>query len=165
MALFFTSDTHFGQGAALGFFRRPFSSAAAMDEALVAGWNETVGAEDEVWHLGDFAIRQSASRMAEILDRLAGRKHLVRGNNDPDETAALPGWASVRERAELTVDGVKLVLAHHPLDAWRAGSINLHGHSHGRRKPRPYQIDVGVDCWGYRPVAWATLLGRAGTLT
>src|SRR5258708_27495905 len=101
MAVFFTSDTHFGQGAALGFFRRPFASAAAMDEALIAGWNATVAADDEVWHLGDFAIRQSSERMAAILERLAGRKHLVRGHNDPDETATVPGWASVAVQAEL----------------------------------------------------------------
>jgi calcineurin-like phosphoesterase family protein len=154
MTTFFTSDTHFGHGGALGLYRRPFASVAAMNEALLERWNATVGREDEVWHLGDFAIRQSAERMAGILHRLAGTKHLVRGNNDPDETVALPGWASVVERAELVVDGVALVLAHHPLDVWPAGALNLHGHSHGRRKARPMQLDVGVDCWDYRPVGW-----------
>jgi calcineurin-like phosphoesterase family protein len=157
MALYFTSDTHFGHGGALGFFRRPFGSVAAMDAALIRAWNETVRAEDEVWHLGDFAVKQSASRMATILGALAGRKRLVRGNNDSDETAALAGWLEVIEAKELAVDGMRLVLTHHPLERVPEGALNLHGHSHGRRKKRPGWIDVGVDVWDYRPVAWERL--------
>jgi calcineurin-like phosphoesterase family protein len=157
MTLFFTSDTHFGHGGALGFFRRPFGSVPAMDEALIRAWNETVGDSDEVWHLGDFAIKQSAARMAEILGALQGRKRLVRGNNDTDETAALPGWLEIVEERDLMLDGVRLLLTHHPLERVPDGVLNLHGHSHGRRKPRPGRIDVGVDVWDYRPVAWERL--------
>ena len=39
MAILFTADTHFGHGGALGLFRRPFPSVAAMDAALIEGWN------------------------------------------------------------------------------------------------------------------------------
>lgn len=46
MAVFFTSDTHFGHAGALALYRRPFASVAAMDAAMVARWNETVGSED-----------------------------------------------------------------------------------------------------------------------
>jgi calcineurin-like phosphoesterase family protein len=53
--IFFTSDTHFGDPRVLALDRRPFSSLQAHDEALVEFWNETVGADDVVWHLGDFA--------------------------------------------------------------------------------------------------------------
>jgi calcineurin-like phosphoesterase family protein len=157
MTLFFTSDTHFGHGGALGLFRRPFGSVAAMDAALVRAWNETVGGSDEVWHLGDFAIRQSPARMAALLGRLQGRKRLVRGNNDGDETAALAGWLEVVAQRELVLDGVRLVLTHIPLVRVPEGTINLHGHSHGKRKPRPGWIDVGVDVWNYRPISWERL--------
>lgn len=57
MAVFFTSDTHFGHGGALGLYHRPFPSVPAMNAAIVEKWNETVGPDDVVWHLGDFAIR------------------------------------------------------------------------------------------------------------
>lgn len=50
MANFFTADTHFEHGGALGLFRRPFASVAEMNEALIARWNEAVGAVDEGWH-------------------------------------------------------------------------------------------------------------------
>ena len=86
MTIFFTSDTHFGHGGALGLFRRPFRSVAEMDEAMIAGWNAVVGPADEVWHLGDFAIGRSEAEIARILGGLAGRKHLVAGNNDSAAT-------------------------------------------------------------------------------
>ena len=95
MSLFFTSDHHFGHGGVRGLFKRPFDSVAAMDAAMVARWNEVVGPDDQVWHLGDFAVRQPADRMARLLEALAGTKHLITGNNDGPATAALAGWASV----------------------------------------------------------------------
>jgi calcineurin-like phosphoesterase family protein len=165
MAIYFTSDTHFGHGGALGLYRRPFATIAAMNEALVGHWNETVGPNDEIWHLGDFAIRQPAERVAEWLGRLHGDKHLVTGNNDPEATTRQLGWASVEPYAEMTIDGVLLVLCHYPFRRWRRmdkGSINLHGHCHGRLKPEPRQFDVGVDFWNFRPVTLAEILGRKG---
>jgi calcineurin-like phosphoesterase family protein len=39
------------------------------------------------------------------------------------------------------------------------GSVNLHGHSHGRLKPLRRQFDVGVDARDLRPVTVAELLG------
>jgi calcineurin-like phosphoesterase family protein len=155
MAIYFTSDTHFGHGGALGLYRRPFASVAAMNKALVERWNETVGPDDEVWHLGDFAIRQRLPVVADLLVRLNGRKHLVAGNNDPPETRELKGWESVQSYVEIEVDGVSLVLCHYPFRSWRGmgkGWVNLHGHSHGKLKPQPRQFDVGVDVRGFRPV-------------
>jgi hypothetical protein len=119
MAIFFTSDTHFGHAGALALYRRPFASVAAMDEGLVERWNEAVAPADEVWHLGDFAIRQSAERAADLLARLNGRKHLVAGNNDPPATQGLAGWSSVQPYAELMIDERRLVLCHYAFRTWR----------------------------------------------
>lgn len=163
MTVHFTSDTHFGHGGTLGLFRRPFGSVAEMDAALVDRWNSVVGPDDEVWHLGDFAIGRSAEAMAAILDALNGRKHLVAGNNDGPATRGLAGWAEVVPYAELTLDGVLLVLCHYPFRSWNGmakGSLNLHGHCHGKLKPLARQIDVGVDCWEFRPVTLAQLRAR-----
>jgi calcineurin-like phosphoesterase family protein len=163
MTIFFTSDTHFGHGGALGLYRRPFASLAAMNAALVERWNETVGRDDEIWHLGDFAIKQPAPAVTEWLCRLNGKKHLVTGNNDPPATTEQP-WASVEPYAEITVDGVFLVLCHYPFRSWRwmmKGSFDLHGHCHGRlSRPQPRQVDVGVDVWDFRPVTLAEIVAR-----
>jgi len=163
MAIFFTSDTHFGHGGALGLYRRPFASVAAMNEALVERWNETVGSDDVVWHLGDFAIRQRPAVVADLLARLSGRKHLVTGYNDPPATIEHDGWESVQPYAEIAAEGVSLVLCHYPFRSWRGmgkGWLNQHGHSHGRLKPQPRQFDVGVDVWGFRPVTLDEILHR-----
>jgi calcineurin-like phosphoesterase family protein len=161
MTVFFTADTHFGHGGARGLYRRPFASVAAMDAAMEQRWNAAVGPEDEVWHLGDFALHQPQSAMAGLLGRLHGRKHLVAGNNDGAPTAGLPGWASVQHYAEIAVEEHRLVLCHYAFRSWRdmaRGAINLHGHSHGRLKPLPRQFDVGVDVWEFRPVRLAEIL-------
>jgi calcineurin-like phosphoesterase family protein len=163
MAIFFTSDSHFGDHRTLNIWKRPFASVAEMDAVLEAAWNGAVAPGDEVWHLGDFARR--AADAPALLARLHGVKHLVRGNNDPPGTAAAEGWASVQDYAETEVDGRKLVLCHYPFRSWNGqhkGALDLHGHSHGRLKPMPRQIDVGVDVWGWRPVTLAQLVVPQG---
>jgi calcineurin-like phosphoesterase family protein len=160
VALFFTSDSHFGDHRVLNLYKRPFASVAEMDAALVASWNAVVGPEDEVWHLGDFALRGADA----LLARLNGRKHLVAGNNDSVPVREAAGWASVTDYAELP-GPPRLVLCHFPFRTWNGmgrGAFNLHGHSHGRLKGLRRQIDVGVDVWDYRPVALERLLAGAG---
>lgn len=155
MAVWFTADTHFGHAGALSLYRRPFGSVAEMNAAMIARWNETVRPDDEVWHLGDFALRTPVAGVAALLQSLHGRKHLITGNNDPPEVIALPAWSSTQAYAKITTDGQKLVLCHYAFRTWNGmakGVLNLHGHSHGRLKPLPRQTDVGVDAWDFRPI-------------
>ena len=155
MTVFFTSDTHFGDPRALRFDHRPFGTLDEHDAALIANWNAIVGPADTVWHLGDFALGPPPDRVAAILEGLQGEKHLITGNNDDALTRSLPGWASVQDYVELTLDGVLLVLCHYAFRTWNAmgrGSINLHGHSHGALRTQTRQYDVGVDNQDFRPV-------------
>ena len=163
MTVFFTSDTHFGHGGAMGLFRRPFASVPEMDAAIVARWNETVGPDDTVWHLGDFGVGLKAGRAAELLASLSGTKRLVVGNKDTDEVRALPDWAFVTDYAEMTLGGLDLCICHYPFRSWKndkRGAWNLHGHSHGKLKPLTRQRDVGTDVWDFRPVTLETLTAR-----
>jgi calcineurin-like phosphoesterase family protein len=162
MTVYFTSDQHFGHAAARSFYHRPFASVTDMDRAMVDRWNSVIEPEDELWHLGDFAVRQSAERVASLLRVLHGQKHLITGNNDDAAVTNCDcdGWQSVQPYAEVTVDGRRLVLCHYPFRTWRnmgRGSINLHGHSHGKLKPLPRQFDVGVDVRNFRPVTLADI--------
>jgi calcineurin-like phosphoesterase family protein len=163
VTIWFTADTHFGHGGAMGRFKRPFRSVAEMNEAIVARWNETVGPDDEVWHLGDFALRTAADQIGALLARLKGRKHLITGNNDGPETLARREWASVQAYAEFELDGTWLVLCHYPFRTWNRmykGAYNLHGHSHGKLAGLTRQVDVGVDVWEFQPVTLATVRAR-----
>jgi calcineurin-like phosphoesterase family protein len=157
VTVFFTADTHFGDHRVLNISKRPFSSVDEMDAAMTQRWNAIVGAEDEVWHLGDFA--RNGKIAAKIFPLLNGRKHLIVGNNDTPAVLNL-NWMSVQSYAEITVDSAPLVLCHYPFRTWNGigkGVINLHGHSHGRLKPIKRQLDVGVDVRDFRPVTFAAL--------
>ena len=163
MALFFTSDTHFGDSRILRSARRPFKTIAAHDAQIIAQWQATVGPQDEIWHLGDVAPGYNRAKLDALLADLPGRKHLVTGNNDDEVTRTHPAWDSVHDYAELTEDGILCILCHYPLRTWNKigkGSIDLHGHSHAMLKPLARQYDVGVDAWDFRPVTLATIRGR-----
>ncbi len=160
MATWFTSDTHFGDHRTLNIHKRAFPTTAAMDAAMIAGWNATVAPDDTVWHLGDVARR--LTDVAALLDALHGTKHLIRGNNDDPAIAEVPGWSSVGDYAEIAIDGRFVIVCHYPFRSWNRqhrGAINLHGHSHGKLKPMPRQFDVGVDPRGFKPVDLAMLIG------
>lgn len=157
--IYFTSDTHFGDSRVLRIDRRPFSTMAEHDAALIANWNAVVGQDDDVWHLGD--VIGPRDDCARLLTTLNGRKHLIVGNNDPETTTGAAGWSSVQAYAEMVVDGRHLVLCHYAFRTWNRMSkmsIDLHGHSHGRMKPMPRQFDVGVDARDLRPVTLSQLL-------
>jgi calcineurin-like phosphoesterase family protein len=147
----------------MGRFKRPFRSVAEMNDTIIARWNETVGPEDEVWHLGDFALRTSAEQAGALLARLNGRKHLLTGNNDGPDTVTRPEWASVEAYREMEVDGTRLVLCHYAFRTWNGmykGAFNLHGHSHGQLAGMTRQVDVGVDVWDFRPVTLEQIKAR-----
>ncbi|GJE43521.1 metallophosphoesterase [Methylobacterium soli] len=161
MATYFTSDTHFGDPRILRLDRRPFPDLTAHDAALIANWNAVVGPQDEVWHLGDFALGPPAERVREILAGLNGTKRLIIGNNDGPATLDAPDWVFVGHYAEISLDERRLVLCHYAFRTWNGmgrGALNLHGHSHGQLKPIPRQYDVGVDAQGFAPVSLAAIL-------
>ncbi len=160
----FTSDTHFGDPRVLRIDRRPYANMAEHDEALIDNWNAVVAPGDEVWHLGDFMSLKAGSPGA-LLSRLNGTKHLIIGNNDPAGVVADAGWASRQHYAELAFGDQILILCHYPFRTWNKmgkGSINLHGHSHGRLKPVARQFDVGIDARSLRPVTLDKLSSKRG---
>ena len=55
--IYFTADTHFGHENVIRFCRRPYATAAEMDEALIDNWNSRVKGNDTVFILGDMFFR------------------------------------------------------------------------------------------------------------
>jgi calcineurin-like phosphoesterase family protein len=163
--IWFTSDHHFGHKNIIKFTNRPFSSVEEMDETLIARWNEKIGAEDIVYHLGDFALT-SSSKLRDILKRLNGKIHLITGNH---ETAALECKAQfewIKDYYELTVEDADaykgqrfIVLFHYAMRVWNAshhGSWHLYGHSHGDLPDdnSSLSFDAGVDCHDFYPISY-----------
>lgn len=159
---FFTADHHFGHRRILELCKRPFSDTVEMREEMIRRWNECVGPDDEVWHLGDFAYRASDDEIAAVFARLNGHKHLVVGNHDSTATRLLP-WVTQSPLTEISIDGQSVVLCHYPLLEWRRyhrGGLHLFGHVHGNNPGVGRSCDVGVDCWDYQPVSLPEIMKR-----
>lgn len=159
--LFFTADLHFGHRAMVERGWRPYANIDEMDETLIYNWNTTVGLNDYVFILGDFSFRP-AGRTLEYIGTLHGRKHLILGNHDNLSQYALSLFDLVTPYHEIRYNSEYLVLCHYPLRSWHRmhyGSWNLHGHTHNNIKDKwRRQVDVGVDCWNYKPVHIDTIL-------
>ena len=78
---FFTSDTHFGHANIIRYSNRPFRDVSHMNEMLIKNWNDTVGPDDIVYHLGDVALGPWVEWEG-IFRRLNGIIRLVVGNHE-----------------------------------------------------------------------------------
>lgn len=87
-----------------------------MDEYLLAQWNNCVGESDTVYILGDLFFR-NAVLANEYLNRLHGKKHLIKGNHDKDwmKKADLEKhFASISSMLEVSDGSHKITLCHYP---------------------------------------------------
>jgi calcineurin-like phosphoesterase family protein len=160
--IFFTSDNHFGHANIIKYCNRPFRSVDGMNRQMIINWNNTVGPDDIVYHLGDVGF-MSDEALVNILGSLNGHKHLILGNHDKkikkNQELFQIVFESISESAELLLGGKSYVMYHYPILGW-SGKINgarmLHGHCHGTCD-YPHNagkiLDVGVDCHGFRPIS------------
>jgi calcineurin-like phosphoesterase family protein len=165
MTDYFSSDSHYRHRNILQYQNRPFRDVEHMNAMMINNWNDRVTPEDTVYHLGDFGFG-SIDELQSIFDRLNGRKFLLSGNHDKN-AIKLAGWGWVKERHEFYIGKQLIVLSHYAMRVWRNshyGSICLYGHSHGSMPGNSQSLDVGVDCWDYRPVTLAEIQARLKTL-
>lgn len=148
MAIYFTSDTHFGHTNIIKYCNRPFNSSDEMDEELIKNWNNTVDKNDIVYHLGDFSFKGKDS-INKYTDRLNGTINLILGNHDVYKTLAdTRRFSFIRDYYRLKVDNLKIILFHYSIREWDCkghGSIHLWGHSHGTLPILGKSCDIGVD--------------------
>lgn len=180
-----TSDTHFGHARISELASRPFVSVDEMDSTLIHRWNEVVGSDDIVLHLGDLALGPIEQSLP-LTSRLNGRRFLVPGNHDRVSPATqtnraierfrplyeAAGWTILPEVVEGTRRGYRLLASHYPYAGdshdvdrhakhrprWDDGVPLLHGHTHARdRGPDGHQFHVGVDAHGFSPIAFTII--------
>lgn len=157
MAIWVTSDTHFGHDNIIRYCGRPFLDAREMDEALVARWNAVVAPSDEVYHLGDVAMRREG---LDVVRRLHGHKRLIGGNHDIFSTADYlrAGFEEVRGLRVLA----NVLLSHIPIhpDAMGRYVGNIHGHLHEKAAPAGPYFNVSVEHTDYQPIPLAEAVRR-----
>ena len=179
--IFFTSDTHFGHSKIIDYCKRPFSSIEEHDKALIQNWNNTVGQDDTVFHLGDFAYGNSQF-IANIIKQLNGNIILIKGNHDlRNMNPTLYNiFSDVVYQARILIDKQTVYLNHFPFLCFDHGDINLYkdnysiqlfGHVHSGPLTSskdvsrlnilfPTQYDVGVDNNNYTPISWADVKNK-----
>ncbi|HVB05535.1 MAG TPA: metallophosphoesterase [Acidimicrobiales bacterium] len=179
MVRFLTADLHLGHARICEYTGRPFTSVEEMNDWLIDAWNERVRPGDEVFVLGDVVLGRVTETLP-LVSELQGTLHLVVGNHDrPFEAGPRrPEWQA-RYRAagfrsitygsrELDLGLESPVLAcHFPYEGDSLGEERfeelrpadlgqrlVHGHLHGQYRRRGRMVDVGVDAWAGRPVAF-----------
>lgn len=179
--IFFTSDTHFGHSKIIDYCKRPFSSIEEHDKALIQNWNNTVGQDDTVFHLGDFAYGNSQF-IANIIKQLNGNIILIKGNHDLKNInpTLYNMFSDVVYQARILIDKQTVYLNHFPFLCFDHGDINLYkdnysiqlfGHVHSGPLTSskdvsrlnilfPTQYDVGVDNNNYTPISWADVKNK-----
>lgn len=179
--IFFTSDTHFGHSKIIDYCKRPFSSIEEHDKALIQNWNNVVGQDDTVFHLGDFAYGNSQF-IANIIKQLNGNIILIKGNHDLRNInpTLYNIFSDVVYQARILIDKQTVYLNHFPFLCFDHGDINLYkdnysiqlfGHVHSGPLTSskdvsrlnilfPTQYDVGVDNNNYTPISWADVKNK-----
>lgn len=157
---FITADHHFGHDKILEYEKKRgqlFSCIEEHDEELIKRWNEVVKPRDTVIHLGDIAFKKKGFAN---LWRLNGEtKKLIIGNHDTlDSQEYLQIFNKLFGSLHFRGTAILTHIPVHPQQLNNHYAFNLHGHLHGRGglDDKRY-IDVGVDAWDYRPVAWSEI--------
>ena len=156
---FFTADTHFNHANIIKYCGRPFNDVEAMNEALIANWNAVVGADDVVYHLGDFMFGRTDQEFDLVFNRLNGKTIFITGNHDKLAWANRHKFYGFHDSYhEVNINGQPITLCHYAMRAWNKshhGAWHLYGHSHGTLPDSGGRsFDIGVDCHGYAPVSF-----------
>ena len=166
MAVFFTSDPHFGHANIIKYCNRPFATVEEMDRTIIDRWNERVGADDTLYCLGDWCMWRGSRTLDEVAASYRKQIHCRRivmiwgnhdrrGRNNPRFKDLFDG---VHDLLELEVEDRRMVLCHYAMRVWNKshhGAYHLYGHSHGSLKddPTARSFDCGVDAFNFYPVS------------
>jgi len=163
--IYFTSDNHWGHSNIIKYCNRPFDNVHIMNQVMFDRINQTVGADDTLYILGDFCYK--GKKPIEYRSRILCQDvHLILGNHDKrsdykDDLGAARidvGFTSVQEVKEIIYCNQRIYLSHYPHRSWPAshkGSFMLYGHVHSKldhEDKNSYRktLDVGVDnCINY----------------
>lgn len=160
METFFIADPHFGHKAIIDYENRPFSSVEDMDEALIDGWNKTVGKCDRIYLLGDISF-YNKTKTADIIKRLYGNKYLVMGNHDKLSVSAYYEMGFTRVYDCPIIYDQFWMLSHEPLYInTNMPYANIFGHIHANKEYTDFtnqSFCVSVERINYRPINFSEM--------
>lgn len=126
-----------------------------MNDVLIVNWNSTIGKDDIVFHLGDFAFC-GTTKVREIKEQLNGKIILIKGNHDHSSTCKL--FDEVYQQVHINIEDKSIYLNHFPFASFPENCYQLFGHIHSNSGVySKNQYDVGVDNNNYRPINWVQI--------
>ena len=133
MAIRYIADWHYGHRNIILYDRRPFADTDEMNRVLVENWNRVVQPDDLVYVLGDM-FWCVPGKACQVLDQLAGKKVLIRGNHDDTEHTRFRNcFDGIYDYLEIEDEGRPVVLCHYPIPFYKnqpGGWYHLYGHVH-----------------------------------
>lgn len=151
---YWVADEHYFHRNVIRYCDRPVEDLDEMHDLLITNHNSIVKPSDTTVHLGDFAFA-SKSKVESIIKKLNGNHIFIAGCHDK--------WLKKSAAARFIKRFGNTIIhgEHYPLRSWFAsyhGSINVHGHCHGKMEPLKRQWDVGVDNNNFCPVSTEYLI-------
>jgi calcineurin-like phosphoesterase family protein len=126
-----------------------------MEISIINLYNSVVLPKDTVYFLGDFAFANKWHEIKRILDKMHGKKILIRGNHDKLTTNGYRKAGFDKVYNSLWVRGFYLV--HNSEDnCFDSPCICGHIHTYWLRKGKNY--NVSVDLHNYLPVSEGKIL-------
>lgn len=169
----FSSDLHLRHGNILTFkddkgdlIRPGFKDVNHMNEFIIEAHNSVVAPDDKWYCLGDVIMGSSIEAFS-ILNRLNGRKVLIKGNHDGAKIQRyLEHFTDIRsEIHKKTPEGHKVIFTHRPIrfDAPNPNSnkvdFNVHGHIHQNIIEDSRYINISVEnLYDYTPISWEEII-------
>lgn len=163
--LFFSSDFHFQHknlclGCSLWENKsgcRPFNSIQEHDSIILDNINDTVGENDVLFHLGDFAFGKKEN-IPELRKKINCKSIIsCRGNHDVSIDNYYKNlFDDFQDRYSFYIGKQYLICDHYALQVWENnhnGAIMLHAHSHNNidHKDDGKILDVCLEGHKYRP--------------
>lgn len=145
------SDTHFNHLNIIKYCDRPFINVKEMNETIIKNWNNIVKPNDEVYHLGDFALGGKETTK-NILKRLNGKLILIKGNHDhfTKKMWLENGGFEIYNDSIIIHD---MILSHKPVIDPECTLLNLHGHVHQNSLNESRRhLNVSVEVINYAPI-------------
>jgi len=162
--MWFTSDHHFWHNNIIEYDNRPFDHLNHMHYELIRRWKIYVHPDDEVYYLGDFALRDNKATL-DLLTELPGKIIFVKGNHDMKTNKLKRVCHTVVDEAVIKLGSHRIRLSHYPYHSDHTeedryldkrphndGKWLIHGHIHDLWTVKEKMINVGVTQWNYTPV-------------
>lgn len=160
--IFITSDFHFNHNKDFIYGKRGFENVDDMNQAIINAVNNTVGADDELYILGDLMLGNLNDGLNCMKQINCKNLYIVYGNHDTD-IRKQAYWGLPQNIVEAgdaltrNYHGLHFYFSHYPAltgniqkESLSQMTLNVHGHTHQSnvfmdKDQFPFMFHAGVD--------------------